>query len=231
MLCTSVAKDTTLAHFDQGGTSMTKGNIAKRSVAQGRIAQGSMARAAILLCATTLASTGARADEAGCAVLAGWVTAGVVAVARDRGLGVAESVNAGAGGRWLPAADGRYTCGATAAVASRAFGEAVRGLNVRLAWNGDWIRPGDYCFSHRLDQCYPSQDPLSPLPPPSEFAFVQQAWASVTRALRSQMPYGTDGDLSSFNDASIVAALSTELRTAVAGTLRDAARDRGPQRR
>jgi hypothetical protein len=102
-------------------------------------------------------------------------------------------------------------------VASRAFGEALRGLNVRLAWSGDWIRPGDYCLSHRLDQCYPSHDPLSPLPPPSEFAFVHKAWRSVTRALASQMPYGTQGDLSSFSDASLDAALSAELHATFGG--------------
>lgn len=178
------------------------------------MAKGNIAQTALLLCALTYAGTSARADDAGCAALADWVKTGVTAAVRDRGPGMHESGAPGSAGRLLPAPAGRYTCSATTKVASRAFGEALRGLSVRLAWSGDWIRPGDYCLSHRLDQCYPSHDPSSPLPPPSEFAFVHRAWRSVTRALASQMPYGTQGDLSSFSDASLDAALSTELRAA-----------------
>lgn len=200
------------------------------------MAKGNMVQGAVLLCAAALTDTSALADEAGCAALAGWVKTGVAAAARERGLSVHESVEAGSGSRLVPASAGRYTCSATTAVASRAFGEALLGLNVQLAWNGDWIRPGDYCLSHRLDQCYPSQDPLSPLPPPSEFAFVHQAWRSVTRALASQMPYGIDGDLSSFNDASLDTVLLTELRASFDGSvraesLRNMAGERARQRR
>ena len=176
------------------------------------MAKANLVRASILLGALTAAGTSPRADEAGCAVLARWVTTSVTAVARDRGSSLHESGTGGRAGRLPLASGGRYTCSATAAVASRAFGEALRGLQVDLAWGGDWIRPGDYCLSHHLDQCYPSHRPLSPLPPPSEFAFVHQAWRGVTRALASQMPYGVAGDLSSFSDASLAAALSAELR-------------------
>lgn len=200
------------------------------------MAKGNVARAAILLCVLAYAGASAQADEAGCAALAGWVKAGVMAAARDRGLSVHEAGNAGSGGRLPPLPGGRYICSATAAVSSRAFGEALRGLNVQLAWNGDWIRPGDYCLSHHLDQCYPSHNPFSALPPPSEFAFVHQAWRSVTRALASQMPYGTQGDLSSFSYASLDTALSAELHATFggavrAGSLRDTTGERGRQRR
>jgi hypothetical protein len=190
--------------------------------------KGNFVRAAIVLGALTLTGTNARADEAGCAALASGVKAAVAAAARSRDADQFES--SGAGRRDVLTLSGRYTCSATAAVASRAFGEALRGMNFRLAWNGDWIRPGDYCLSHHLDQCYPSHDRFSPLPPPSEFAFVQRTWGSVTRALASQMPYGIDGDFSNFSDASLDSALSEELRTSVSGSLRNAMRDRGAPR-
>lgn len=195
------------------------------------MAKGNIAPGAILLCVLTYAGASAQADEAGCAALAGWVKAGVTAAARDRGLSGHQAGSAGSGGRLLPAPSGRYTCNETAAVSSRAFGEALRGLNVQLAWNGDGIRPGDYCSSHHLDRCYPSHDPFSPLPPPSGLAFVHQAWRGLARALASQMPYGTVGDLSSFSDASLDAALSSELRTSIAGSLRDAVAEGGARRR
>ena len=191
--------------------------------------KGNFARAAILLCASTPAGTNALADEVGCSVLAGRVKAGVAAAARDSDADSFES--SGTDNRLMPTLSGRFTCSSTAAVASRAFGEALRGMDVRLAWNGDWIRPGDYCLSHKLDQCYPSHDRFSPLPPPAEFAFVQRTWRGVIRALATQMPYGIDGDFSSFSDTSLDSALSEELGTPVAGSARKVMRDRGVRRR
>jgi len=200
------------------------------------MAKGNIARAALLLCAVTFVNASARADQAGCIALAGWVKAGVQAAARDRGFRVQEWGNAGGGSRLVPALAGRYTCSATAEVASRAFGEALQGLDLQLAWNGNWIRPGDYCLSHDLSQCYPSHNRSTPLPPPSEFAFVHRAWGSMTRALASQMPYGTEGNLSSFSDASLDAALSVELGAIVgasqrAGFWRDAQQQSRRQQR
>lgn len=181
----------------------------------------------IILLAANAAAATAAADEVGCAALAERVKAGVAAVARERGLHLPDTVAGSAIGA-SPAIGGPYTCSATAAVTSRAFGDALRGLNLRLAWTDDWIRPGDYCQSHYLDQCYPRHDRFSPLPPPNDFAFAARAWRSVTRALASQMPYGTGGDLSSFTDSSLDAALSSELRAAFgealpAGGLREVA--------
>lgn len=202
------------------------------------MAKGKTAQAAILLCAVMLTGAGAQADEAGCAALAAWVKAGVAAAARERGFGVHGSDNPGSGSRLAAVPAGRYTCSATAAVSSRAFGEALRGLDVRLAWTddsrGNWIRPGDYCLSHDLSQCYPSHSRTSPLPPPAEYAFVHRAWQSTTRALASQMPFGTEGDLSSFSAASLESALSAELAAVFgprAGLWRDKAHHRGSRRR
>ena len=167
-----------------------------------------------LLGAATLAGAPAAADEAGCTVLAERVQARVVAVVRAREPRLAD-VGGGSAAALVPAIGGRYTCSATAAVASRALGHAARGLDVRLQWNDDRVRPGKHCLSHRIDQCHPARPRFPPLPPSPEFELVAQAWRSVAQALASQMPYGPGGDLSSFTAASLDAALSSEL----AGTL------------
>lgn len=171
---------------------------------------------AAMLCWAAFHASPAAADQPGCAALATWVQAGVEAAAREHG--PADLAYGSAGGRGvqltqLPA--GRYTCGETAAVASRAFSAALRPMNLRLGWNGNWMRPGDYCLSHDVGECYPSHDRFSPLPRPANFAFAHRTWARVTRALASQMPYGTGGDLASFSGASLETALSAELQTSL----------------
>ncbi len=105
---------------------------------------------------------------------------------------------------------GQHLCGDTAAVASRAFTQALQGFDFRITWNREWITPGDYCLSHDIRQCYPSGDPFSPLPPSRDFAFVYKAWRGVTEVLAAQMPYGTAGDLVNFSDGSLAASLTKE---------------------
>lgn len=105
---------------------------------------------------------------------------------------------------------GQHLCGDTAAVASRAFTQALHGFDFRIAWNRDWISPGDYCLSHDIGQCYPSGDPFSPLPPNRDFAFVYKTWQGVTEALAAQMPYGTAGDLVNFSDGLLATSLATQ---------------------
>lgn len=186
---------------------MAKGNFAKGGVA--------------ILVAFTLAESPCLADENGCAVLADRVKSVIAAAMHDQELKSA-AIGADYHGRVAVAArpaTRRYTCNSTAAVASRAFAEAVAGLDVRLSWNGDWLRPGDVCLSHYLSQCYPSNDPMRPLPSPREFAFVQKAWQGVAQALASQMPYGFRGDLTSFDDESLADALRAELPTGQARRL------------
>lgn len=196
--------------------------------------KGSSVAAVMMLGALLSLDTPARSDEAGCAALAEWVKSTVAAAARERRPGAGAESLEGGGDRLASPLNGPHTCGDTAAVASRAFGEAIRSVNVTLAWNGDWIRPGDYCLSHDLRQCYPSHHPLAPLPAPSEFAFVYGTWRSLTRALESQMPYGTPGDLSHFTETSLDAARFSGVQ-AVPGTgaetLRDLADDRSRPRR
>lgn len=198
------------------------------------MATGNVVWRVALLAAAAAAAAPATADEAGCAALAERVKVGVAALARDRGLAAAHATS-GSAPRVADAIGGPHTCSATAAIASRAFNDALRGLNLRLAWNDDWLRPGDYCQSHYLEQCYPRHDRFAPLPPPSDFAFVARAWQSVTRALASQMPYGTGGDLSSFTDASLESALASEFRAtfgeARRASLSAAAGPRGTQLR
>ncbi|HEX7718675.1 MAG TPA: hypothetical protein VF389_02615 [Woeseiaceae bacterium] len=108
---------------------------------------------------------------------------------------------------------GQHLCGDTAAVASRAFTQALQGFDFRITWNREWITPGDYCLSHDIRQCYPSGDPFSPLPRNRDFAFVYKAWQGVTEVLAAQMPYGTAGDLVNYSDGSLAASVAEQSST------------------
>lgn len=196
------------------------------------MAKWNFAIAAVLLLAMSGSNAQPRPVVSGCTALARHVE-GVVAAAaaahreggrpRLAGLPVAAATSGG-----------RHTCNSTAAVASRAFTAAVGRLDVKLSWDDGWIRPGDYCLSHYLDQCRPSQDPISPLPSPGDFAFVYKAWQGVTQAVASQMPYGSQGDLASFSDDSLERALRAELSvvaTQAVGELRESSAARQQSRR
>jgi hypothetical protein len=75
--------------------------------------------------------------------------------------------------------------------------------------------PGDYCLSHDLSQCYPSQHPFSPSLPPIHVAFIYDAWTAVRKAVTSQMPFGTAIGVSQFIPESLDAVLSSSLEAYV----------------
>ncbi|HUD97492.1 MAG TPA: hypothetical protein VMO24_08110 [Woeseiaceae bacterium] len=170
------------------------------------------AAAAILLAASLTCGAQPRVSSDGCAALAEQVRSSVSAAVREYRRQEPARLGTLSQRRDLieVTGGGQHLCGDTAAVASKAFVQALHGFDFRISWNRDWIAPGDYCLSHDLRQCYPSGDPFSPLPPHRDFAFVNKAWLGVTEALAAQMPYGTAGDLVNFSDGSFATALTTQ---------------------
>jgi hypothetical protein len=83
-------------------------------------------------------------------------------------------------------------------------------------WTGSPMNPGDYCLSHDLSQCYPSQHPFNPSLPPIHVAFIYHAWTAVRKAVTSQMPFGTATGVSQFTPESLDAVLSSSLKTYLA---------------
>jgi hypothetical protein len=169
------------------------------------------AAVAILLAASLASGAQAGVRSDGCAVLAEQLRSRVTAAVREYRRQEPAALGTLSQHRELieVTGGGQHLCGDTAAVASKAFAQALHGFDFRISWNRDWIAPGDYCLSHDIRQCYPSGDPFSPLPPNRDFAFVYKAWREVTEALAAQMPYGTAGDLVNFSDGSFATALTT----------------------
>jgi len=165
---------------------------------------------AALVCAA-LAAAPVKAQpvtDGGCAALANAVRGAVsTALAADRGSpGVAVSA------AWT-------SCGRTAAVASAAFGRALTGFSLSLAWpDHDAIAPGDVCLSHYLSQCYPQAAAGMPWSP-RQAALVADTWQGVAAGIRRHMPFGAASDLSYFRPAD----LDNTLAISVAATVEDAA--------
>jgi hypothetical protein len=127
-----------------------------------------------------------------------------------------SSERAGAVGSTI---SGPQFCGNTAQVTTRAFSQALGALNMPVTWDLGPVTPGDYCLSHDLRQCYPSDHPFLPLLPPNRLAFVYRAWNGVRDAVASQMPFGTANGLSHFTSGSLDSALSSNLSASVDGPL------------
>lgn len=110
---------------------------------------------------------------------------------------------------------GRQVCANTSEVTTRAFGEALAALNMRVTWNRGPMDPGDYCLSGDLSRCYPSHSPSLPAMSSNQLAFVYDAWKGVRSAVASQMPFGTAAGLSQFTPGSLDAALDSSLGVAM----------------
>jgi hypothetical protein len=171
------------------------------------------AAAAVLLAASLTCGAHARVSSDGCAALAEQLRSSISAAVRDyRRQEPARLGTLSERRELIEVTDGgRHLCGDTAAVASRAFVQALHGFDFRISWNRDWIAPRDYCSSHDIRQCYPSGDPFTPLPPNRDFDFVYKVWQGVTEALAAHMPYGTAGDLVNFSDGSFATEAITRV--------------------
>jgi len=184
------------------------------------MAKGILAPAALL--SVALASTVfARADD-GCEALKELVKTSVYASATefvvDRpAVGMHTFGRGGAVGSTI---SGRQACGSTIEVTTRAFSESLASLNMPVSWNRQPLMDrGDYCLSHDLRQCYPSQSALFSSLSPNQLAFVHDAWKGVRDAVTAQMPYGPASDLSQFTSGSLDSALAQSLRESVDGPL------------
>ena len=185
------------------------------------VAKGTFKSAAgFLLLLTTVYGNAAQAGD-GCAVLRELVMNSVHASAIEYGVNrrVAVAPSYRRDGAVGSTGAGRLACAKTVEEASRAFTEALGALNMPVAWNKGRRSPGDYCLSGDLSQCYPSQDPLSPMLLPNQAAFVYDAWKGVRGAVASHMPFGTANGLSRFTSGSLDAALSLNLNATVDGSL------------
>jgi hypothetical protein len=181
------------------------------------MAKRTFASAAFLAFLLATSSQTVHADD-GCDVLKEKVRTNVYAsateFARDNLVRrIDTSGQTGAVGSTL---SGSQTCVNTAHATSRAFGEALATLGVAVMWTGSPMNPGDYCLSHDLSQCYPSQHPFNPSLPPIHVAFIYHAWTAVRKAVTSQMPFGTATGVSQFTPESLDAVLSSSLKTYLA---------------
>jgi hypothetical protein len=184
------------------------------------MAKGILATAALLSVAA-VSTVPAHADS-GCEVLKELVKTSVYASATEFAgdrpmLRVHTSGRSGAVGSIL---SGRQACGSTIEATTEAFSESLASLGMPVAWNHQPpMDRGDYCLSHDIRQCYPSQSPLFPSLSPNQLAFVHDAWKGVRDAVASQMPYGPASNLSQFTGGSLDSALGQNLRSSVDGPL------------
>lgn len=184
------------------------------------MAKGIFATAALF--SVALASTISAHAEEGCVALKELVKSSVYASATEFAVErptvpVHAFGRSGAVGSTI---SGRQACGSTIEVTTKAFSESLASLNMPVGWNRQPpMDSGDYCLSHDLRQCYPSQSPLSSSLGPNQLAFVHDAWKGVRDAVVSQMPYGSASNLSQFTAGSLDSALARKLGTLVDGPL------------
>lgn len=184
------------------------------------MAKGKFAAAIVLLLASATSYGQPSRSDDGCAVLRQLVQNGVHAAATQYEVNTSRNRTSLSGRRsriGLPIAR-RQVCSNTTEVATRAFSQALAGLNMQVKWNGP-MNPGDYCLSGDLSQCYPGGEPGVPMLPPNWLAFVYDAWKGVRNAVASQMPFGTASGVSNFTSASLASALSSNLNASVDGPL------------
>ena len=175
-----------------------------------------------LLVLSLLVTDTAAGGEEGCALLEELVQASVHAAATDflpapDSRGPARE-NARHPGAVAEVYSGLLTCRATVEAVTRAFGRALWGLGMPVAWNFP-PHPGDFCWSGNLDHCYPGGAPGVPALPPERLAFVHDAWKGVRQAVAVHMPRGAAGGVASFSESSLAGELSTSLRASVEGPL------------
>lgn len=175
-------------------------------MAKGNIATG---LAALLAASVTLAQP-ARADD-GCTTLESLVQQSVYRAATEYEAALPRSkVSLHAG---VPAY--RQACSRTVEVTTRAFARAMGDLGFSIGWFPPPPRPGDYCWSGDLTQCYPDRPAGGPGIPPNQLAFVHDAWKGVRSAVISHMRQGSSSGVSTFTRESLEASLWSSLQLTV----------------
>lgn len=181
------------------------------------MAKGKIATGVVLLLASisTFAQPG-RSDD-GCALLGKLVRNSVHLAATQYGLERPRHRLAGGARAGIAAATPRQVCSNTTEATTRAFRQALAGLNLQIRWNAP-MNPGDYCLSADLSQCYPGSESGDRIAP-NLLAFVYDAWNGVRHGVASQMPFGAASGVSQFTAASLDSALSSSLSRSVDGPL------------
>jgi hypothetical protein len=186
---------------------MARGTRAKRTFAAAFLALLLPAHAAVALA------------EDGCSLLQELVTANLYAAATEF---APDDPPSRTGATERPGAStlsGSYSCADTARAASEAFGAVLATLGMPVTWSGSVMNPGNYCFSHDLARCYPSQHPFNPSLPPNHIAFIHDAWTGIRKGVASQMPLGIAADVAQFTPESLDATLASSMKAYVAGPL------------
>jgi hypothetical protein len=94
---------------------------------------------------------------------------------------------------------GPASCDDTTRITTAAFSAALFKIGMPVGWGHMPPDPGDYCYSHYLEQCYPRLVSGYMASSAKQLKFVSDAWNAVNIGVRSFMPYGTAGNLSSFS--------------------------------
>ena len=95
-------------------------------------------------------------DADGCVLLANTVESAVLRAAgrSDVGAGRQAGDDHSASGGLNP--KGPASCNETTRVTTAAFSAALHKIGMPVGWGYMPPNPGDYCYSHYLDQCYPT---------------------------------------------------------------------------
>lgn len=171
---------------------------------------------ALLLSMHLQASAAANILEAdGCTLLASTVKSAVLSAAGRSGV---RSIMPERGDR-LDLREimtkGPASCGDTTRITTAAFSAALFKIGMPVGWGYMPPDPGDYCYSHYLEQCDPRLVSGYTASSAKQLKFVNDAWKAVNITIRSFMPYGTAGNFSSFSPG----VLKLSMLGAVASTV------------
>lgn len=157
--------------------------------------------ACFLLTASLGWPTAARAQSAvigidGCAILASVIYTEIT----EARLGYSS----GPAGNPLYAGRNEITlCNQAARSVTRAFTAALRQSNLYITWGFHTGYSGDYCLSHYLSECYPSENPAMPPFGKEDRSFVMRSWQAVQGAVQNNMALDPGSDVARFDGAEL----------------------------
>lgn len=158
-----------------------------------------------------------RMDADGCTLLANTVESAVLRAAGQSDIQTILQV----GGDLLHSSGldtkGPTSCNETTRVTTAAFSAALFKIGMPVGWGDAPPNPGDFCYSHYLDQCYPRLVSGYSASSAKQLSFVNDTWKAVNVGVRNFMPYGTAGDFSRFTPGvlklSMIGAVASNVDT------------------
>ena len=91
-------------------------------------------------------------------------------------------------------------CRSTVASTTSAFKGAMLDAGISISWQQHSMVSGDFCFSHRLSECYPRVDFSNGGTTAAQANVVAESWLAVRKSVSSFSPYGSSGDTISFDE-------------------------------